>query len=219
MKIFIAGAHGTIGKKLVKILSDKGHQVKAMIRDSSQSDEMKKLGAEPVLADLEHDRDFPLSGIDVVYFCAGSGAATGPDKTTAVDQKGAIKLVESAYKQKVFKFILLSSLGADDPSKGPEGLQHYLKAKHEADKELKFSGLAFTILRPGRLTNEPGSGKITAKELLDNNERSRSISREDVAQTMAACLENHHTENKVFELVSGDTSIEKALADIPMARR
>ena len=219
MKIFIAGAHGTTGQKLVKILSAKGHQVKAMIRDSSQADEMKKLGAEPVVGDLEQDKDFPLNGIEVVYFCAGSGAKTGPEKTTAVDQQGAIKLVESAYKQKVFKFIMLSSLGADDPRKGPEGLQHYLKAKHEADKELKFSGLAYTILRPGALTNEPGTGKITAKELLDSNERSRSISREDVAHTLAACLDHRHTENKVFELVGGETPIDEALIDLPLAPR
>ncbi|WP_017731108.1 SDR family oxidoreductase [Nafulsella turpanensis] len=219
MKIFIAGAHGTTGQKLVKILSEKGHQVKAMIRDSSQEDEMKQLGAEPVIADLEKDKDFPLNGIEVVYFCAGSGAATGPDKTTAVDEKGAIKLVESAYKHKVFKFIMLSSLGADDPKKGPENLQHYLKAKHEADKELKFSGLAYTILRPGRLTNEPGTGKITAKELLDSSERGRSISREDVARTLAACIDHRHTENKVFELVSGETPIDKALMDLPLVQR
>jgi uncharacterized protein YbjT (DUF2867 family) len=219
MKIFVAGAHGKVGQKLVKILSEKGHTVKAMIRDNSQADEMKKLGGEPVVADLENDKDFPLEGIDAVYFCAGSGAQTGPDKTVAVDQKGAIKLVESAYKHKVFKFIMLSSMGADDPKQGPDELQTYLKAKHEADKELKFSGLAYTVLRPGALTDEAGTGKILAKEKLEKEEKEKgSISREDVASTLAACLDHRHTENKVFELINGDTPIDKALIDLPLTQ-
>lgn len=219
MKIFIAGAHGNVGKKLVKILTDKGHQVKAMIREEAQSEEMKKLGAEPVVADLENDKEFPLNGIDVVYFCAGSGAKTGPEKTIEVDQKGAVKLVNSAYQNKVYKFIMLSSLGSDDPKKGPEKLQHYLKAKHEADKELKFSGLAYTILRPATLTDDAGTGKITAKEKLDENEKKNArISREDVAQALAACLDHRHTENKVFELVSGNTPIHDALINLPLTK-
>ena len=219
MKIFIAGAHGNIGKKLVRILAKKGHQVKAMIRDQAQSDEMKELGAEPVVADLEKDRDFPLDGIEVVYFCAGSGGHTGPDKTLEVDQKGAVKLVESAYKHKVYKFIMVSSLGADDPKQGPESLQHYLRAKHEADKELKYSGLAYTIIRPGGLTDEPGTGKITAREKLEEKEKqNNSISREDVAATLAACLEHRHTENKVFEVISGNTPIDDALINLPLTQ-
>ena len=219
MKIFVAGAHGKVGQKLVKILSEKGHTVKAMIRDNSQADEMKKLGGEPVVADLEKDKDFPLDGIDVVYFCAGSGAQTGPEKTMEVDQKGAIKLVESAYKHKVFKFIMVSSMGADDPKTGPDELQTYLKAKHEADKELKFSGLAYTILRPGHLTDDQGSGKILAKERLEKEEKEGgSISREDVARTLAACLDHRHTENKVFELVNGDTPIDEALVNLPLTQ-
>lgn len=219
MKIFIAGAHGKVGQKLVKILAKKGHEVKAMIRDDSQSDEIKQLGAEPVVANLENDKDFPLEGIEAVYFCAGSGAQTGPDKTIEVDQKGAIKLVESAYKHKVYKFIMLSSLGANDPKQGPEQLQTYLKAKHEADKELKFSGLAYTILRPGALTDKAGTGKITAAEQLDEEEKKEgSITRDDVAQTLAACLDHRHTENKVFELINGETPIDEALINLPLTQ-
>ena len=219
MKIFIAGAHGKIGRKLVKILAGKGHQVKAMIRDSAQSDEMKELGAEPIVANLEQDKDFPLDGIEVVYFCAGAGTLTNPQKTLEVDQKGAIKLVESAYKHKVYKFIMVSSVGADDPKKGPDNENNYLKAKHEADKELKYSGLAYTIIRPGSLTDEPGTGKVLAKEILEAEvKHGRSISREDVAATLAACLDHRHTENKVFELVSGDTPIDEALINLPLTQ-
>ena len=220
MKLFIAGAHGNVGKKLVEILADKGHQVKAMIRNEDQSSEMRELGAEPVVADLEKDTDFPLEGIEVVFFCAGSGAQTGPDKTIEVDQKGAIKLVESAHKHKVGKFIMISSIGADDPKQGPEELQTYLKAKQEADKELKYSGLAYTIIRPGALTNEPGTGKITAKEKLDQKEKEKGrISREDVAQILAACLDLRYTENKVFEVINGNTPIREALVNLPLGQQ
>lgn len=219
MKIFVAGSHGKVGQKLVKILADEGHEVKAMIRDESQADEMRQLGGEPVVANLAEDKDFPLDGIDTVYFCAGSGGHTGPDKTIEVDQKGAIKLVESAYKHKVYKFIMVSSIGADDPKKGPEELQTYLKAKHEADKELKYSGLAYTIIRPGALTDEAGTGKITAKEKLEDKEKQEgSISREDVARTLAACLDHRHTENKVFEIINGETPIDEALVNLPLTQ-
>lgn len=214
MKILVAGSHGKVGHHLVKLLNEKGHEVRAMIRSSDQSEEMRKLGAEPVVADLEKDKFFPLEGINAVFFVAGSGADTGEDKTKAVDEKGAIKLIEDAYKHKVQRFIMLSSVGADDPRKGPDELKTYLKAKHEADKELKYSGILYTILRANTLSDEKGTGKITATEKLGSYEG--SISREDVARTLVACLDIRHTENKVFEVNSGETPIEKALVDLPL---
>lgn len=214
MKILVAGSHGKVGHHLVKLLSEKGHEVRAMIRDADQSEEMRKLGAEPVVADLEKDKFFPLEGINAVFFVAGSGASTGDDKTEAVDKKGAIKLIEDAYKHKVQRFIMLSSVGADDPRKGPEELKPYLEAKHEADKELKYSGILFTIIRANKLSDEKGTGKITAGEKLESYEG--SISREDVARTMVACLDIRHTENKVFELNSGKTPIEEVLVNLPL---
>lgn len=214
MKVLIAGSHGKVGHHLVKILSNKGHDVRAMIRDAGQSDEMRQLGAKPVVADLEKDKFFPLEGIDAVFFVAGSGAGTGEEKTEAVDKKGAIKLIEDAYKHKVQRFIMLSSVGADDPRKGPDELKKYLEAKHEADKELKYSGILFTILRANKLTDEAGTGKVTAAEKLDSY--SGSIPREDVAQALAACLDIRHTENKVFEISGGNTPIERALIDLPL---
>ena len=152
----------------MKILNEKGHEVRAMIRDASQAEEMRKLGSEPVVADLEKDKFFPLEGVDAVYFVAGSGAGTGEDKTKAVDEKGAIKLVEDAYRHKVQRFIMLSSVGADDPKKGPDELQPYLKAKHEADKELKYSGILYTVVRANNLSDEPGTGKVQAGEKLES---------------------------------------------------
>lgn len=214
MKILVAGSHGKVGHHLVKILKEKGHEVHAMIRDASQSEEMRKLGAEPVVADLEKDKTFPLEGVNAVFFVAGSGGGTSSDKTVAVDKNGAIKLIEDAYKHRVQRFILLSSVGADDPRKGPEELKTYLEAKHEADKELKFSGILYTILRANKLSDEKGTGKIAAGEKLQSYEG--SIPREDVARTMVACLDIRHTENKVFEVNSGDTPIEEVLHNLPL---
>ncbi|EMR03804.1 SDR family oxidoreductase [Cesiribacter andamanensis] len=214
MKILVAGSHGKVGHHLVKMLSQKGHEVLAMIRDSSQADEMQQLGSKPVVADLEKDKTFPLEGVNAVFFVACSGPDTGEDKTRAVDEKGAIKLIEDAYKHKVQRFIMLSSIGADDPRKGPSDLKPYLEAKHQADKELKFSGILFTILRASRLTNDAGTGKIRVADKLENHDG--SISREDVAKTMVACLDIRHTENKVFELTSGDSPIADALVNLPL---
>ncbi|WP_225000236.1 SDR family oxidoreductase [Cesiribacter sp. SM1] len=214
MKILVAGSHGKVGHHLVQMLSEKGHEVRAMIRDSSQSEEMRKLGAEPVVADLEKDKFFPLEGINAVYFVAGSGAGTGADKTEAVDKKGAIKLIEDAYKHKVQRFIMLSSVGADDPRKGPDELKTYLEAKHEADKELKYSGILYTIIRANNLSDDKGTGKVTATEKLDSYEG--SVPREDVARALVACLDIRHTENKVFELTSGNTPIDQALVNLPL---
>jgi uncharacterized protein YbjT (DUF2867 family) len=214
MKILVAGSHGKVGHHLVKMLLEKGHEVHAMIRDNSQADEMKQLGTKPVVADLEKDKTFPLEGVNAVFFVAGSGPDTGNDKTKAVDEKGAIKLIEDAYKHKVQRFIMLSSVGADDPRHAPSELKPYLEAKHQADKELKFSGILFTILRANKLSDEPGNGKIRVSDKLESHEG--SISREDVAHAMAACLEIRHTENKVFELTGGDTPIEEALVNLPL---
>lgn len=214
MKILVAGSHGKVGHHLVQILNEKGHEVRAMIRDSSQAEEMRKIGAEPVVADLEKDKFFPLEGINAVFFVAGSGAGTGDDKTEAVDKKGAIKLIEDAYKHRVQRFIMLSSVGADDPRKGPDELKTYLEAKHEADKELKYSGILYTILRANKLSDEKGTGKIEAREKLESYEG--SVPREDVARAMAACLDIRHTENKVFEVSSGKTPIEEALVNLPL---
>jgi uncharacterized protein YbjT (DUF2867 family) len=216
MKVLLAGSHGKVGQILVKKLVEKGHEVKAMIRDKDQKDEMKKLGAEPVISDLEKDTEFPLEHIDVVMFAAGSGPDTSDEKTVAVDQKGAIKLIEAAYRSKVQRFVMLSSVGAHDPNAGPDKMHTYLKAKHEADKELKFSSLLYTVIRPVQLTDDKGTGKVCAAIELEN--RKAKIPREDVAEVMAACLDHAHTENKVFELSSGSTPIHEALVNLPLSQ-
>jgi uncharacterized protein YbjT (DUF2867 family) len=128
-----------------------------------------------------------------------------------MDYGGAVKLVEAAKKHGVRRYLMLSSMGAGDPQAGSEAMQPYLFAKARADERLQGSGLDFTIIRPGGLTNEEGTGRIEAAEALG---RRGEISRDDVARTLAAALEAENTYRKTFEILAGDTPIREALERI-----
>ncbi len=212
MNVLIVGAHGQIGQHIVSLLDKSEHHAKAMIRDESQAPELEKLGAETVVADLEQDFSHALKGCDAVIFTAGSGGHTGPEKTEAVDRQGAMKMVEVAEKQNMDRFILVSSMNADTPDNGPEQMKHYFKAKGDADHKLQSSHLNYTILRPGRLLNEPATGTVTAAEHIDD--RSNGIPRADVAQVAVSSLDLENTYHRTFEILSGDVPIDEALKKV-----
>lgn len=216
MRVLIAGAHGKIGQQLVRQMTDSIHQSRAMVRDPDQTPAMEQLGAdEVVIGNLEQDCTSALVGCDAVVFTAGSGPDTGPEKTVAVDEKGAMRLIDSAKAAEVKRFVLLSSMGAGDPQQGPEKLRSYLDAKHNADEHLRNSGLAYTIVRPGPLTQEPATGKVEVAEKLG---RSGGIPRQDVAQVLLESLDHSNTENCVFEVLSGDVRVPEALEALPGVR-
>lgn len=127
--------------------------------------------------------DKAVDNMEAIIFAAGSGPKTGPDKTTAVDKNGAIKLVDDAKKKGIERFVMLSSVGSDHPEQAQEEMRHYLEAKHDADGHLKASGLTYTIVRPVALTNEQAIGKIFADEKVDHT--NKSIPRTDVAAVLA----------------------------------
>lgn len=209
MNILIAGANGKIGRHLVRLLADGPHHVRAMIRDRGQADALESLGAETVLADLEEDVTAAVEGCDMVVFSAGSGPHTGPDKTIDVDRNGAMALIDAAAGHHVRRFIMVSAMRTRTPDAAPEKLRHYLAAKKDADDHLQASGLPYTIVRPGRLTNEPGTGRIhAALEEVDHAE----IPREDVARALAAMVDADNTVNREISLVGGTTPIEAAIA-------
>ncbi|HET7657706.1 MAG TPA: SDR family oxidoreductase [Bacillales bacterium] len=210
MKVLVIGANGNIGKLLVSKLSKSEHKVRAMIRDESQREELEKRGGEVVIADLEKDFDHAFEGCNAVIFTAGSGAHTGPDKTELVDRQGAMKAVDLAKKHKIERFLIVSSMNADTPDNGPESMEHYYRAKGDADEHLLQSGLNYTIVRPGRLTNEHGKGSIVAEEKIEDRGE-REIPREDVANVMINALDNENTYHRIFEVLSGDQPIDKAL--------
>ncbi|WP_050182966.1 SDR family oxidoreductase [Domibacillus robiginosus] len=213
MHVLVIGAAGTTGRLVVQSLAENiQHHVKAMVRKTDQMAEMEQLGARPVLADLEQDFSYAMNDVNAVIFAAGSGSSTGPEKTTSVDRNGAIKAIDLAVSHGINRFVMLSSMGADRPDAGPELMQHYLQAKHDADAHLMKSGLTYTIIRPGALTNEAGSGKIDAAPQLAD--RTKSIARADVAGVLVQSLLAHETESRIFEIIEGDVPIAEALKKI-----
>lgn len=212
MHVFIAGANGQIGQHLLQEMANSDHEARALIRHLDQGPELQQLGAtETVLGDLEKDCSEAVRGCDTVIFTAGSGPHTGPDKTISVDQDAAIRLIDSAKATGVKHFIMVSSMGAEDPDKGPEKLRHYLEAKHNADEHLKKSGLHYTIVRPGQLTNDEGTGKVSVSA---EHQGVGKIPRQDVARVLLAALEANTPADRIFYVVSGDTPVDQALAQL-----
>lgn len=202
--ILIAGAHGTTGKIIVDTLKNMdGYTPVAMVRKQDQKNDFEQQNVSAVLADLEEDVSHALKNIDKVIFAAGSGGK----KVVAVDQEGAKRLIDAAKTSNAKKFVMLSSMGADDPSQN-EDLQDYLKAKQNADNYLMKSGLSYSIVRPGALTNDNGTGTIELKQKFDKQGK---ITRADVAKTLVSALEDDVRPNQVFEILGGDTAINKAL--------
>ena len=175
---------------------------------------MEADGAEPVLVDLEAEEveggiGRAVDGCDAIVFAAGAGPGSGEARKETMDYGGAAKLVEAAEGLGVRRYLMLSAMGASDPEGGSEGMRPYLRAKARADERLKESGLDYTIIRPGGLTEDEGTGNIEAAESLG---RRGEIPREDVARTFADALEDENTYEKTFEILSGDTPIPEALA-------
>lgn len=207
MKVLVAGANGHTGRLLIQYLKEDGHEPYGLIRKEEQKSTVEKLGGTPVLADLTKDVGYAVKGMDAVMFAAGSGSSTGADQTEAVDRDGAINLAKATENLGIKKYVMLSSIAAGEPERGPEGLQHYLKMKGEADDYLKTTELDYTIVRPGGLTNEESTSKIEVGETVDRG----TIPRADVAKTMIAALQEPNAYHKTFEMISGDTQIEEAL--------
>ena len=206
MKVLVAGSHGQVGQHVTELLSESEHRVRGMVRDESQVADVEALGAEAVVADLKDDVAHAIRGCDAVVFAAGSGG----DDVWGVDRDGAINLIEAAEAHDVNRFVMLSSINADTPEESPEELRDYLKAKAEADERLRNGDLTETIVRPGPLTNESGTGRIRTGADL---ERDGDISRVDVAKTLIAALSMDSTEGVTFEVLSGEQPIEDALRD------
>lgn len=207
MKVLVIGANGQVGHQLVEKLKDKGHQPVAMVRKEEQVEQFKEKGIDTVLGDLQKDFSHAFEDVDSVVFAAGSGGDTGADMTVLIDQEGAIESVDNAEKAGVKHFVMLSSMGADAP-KDADQMQHYLYAKHRADEHLKASGLDFTILRPGMLTNDSGTGKV---RLFEGGTEIAEIPREDVANVLAHIVDTNKPEGKTYYLHEGDTPVEDTL--------
>ena len=213
MNVFVAGGHGKIGLRLLRLVAARGDQARGLIRKSEQAPDLEAVGAEPVVADWEAGVDItPLvAGADAVVFAAGAGPGSGPERKRTVDYGGAVKLIEAAKANDVSRYVIVSSMGADDPLSAPEQMRPYQEAKAAADEALRDSGLDFTIVRPGGLTDDPGTGLVDAAPSLG---RRGSIPRDDVAAFLLAVLDTPSTISMTFELLSGDTPIDKAVRSL-----
>ena len=208
-KILLIGANGKIGQLLTRLLIKEDLPFRVMVRTPEQVQAFNELGVEAVLGDLESDFSTAFEDCGKVVFCAGSGGATGADKTLLVDLWGAIKAVNYAKAKGLEHFVMISSMNAADPDNGPAAIKHYLVAKFAADEYLKNSGLPYSILRPARLTDEPGTGKVSTNRPTDPNER--IISRADVATAALYCLMNSSSKGLILDLRKGQTPVEEAL--------
>ena len=209
MKVLIIGANGNTATRVVKLLRDGPHDPLAMIRDPRQRAGFDELGVPTVLADLEYPIDHAVAGCDAVIFAAGSGGHTGKDKTVLVDHIGAIRAIVTAQVQGACRFIMLSAVDADVNS--TSSVSHYHKAKAHADNHLRETNLDWTIIAPGGLTDDPGSGRVVVSESLHG---SGHTSRDNLAVALVACLDHANTVGKSFSLLDGDDLIEDALRNV-----
>ena len=212
----MAGGHGKIGLRLLRLLHQNGHRGRGLIRSQDQATALRSAGGKPVIADLESvdvpDLSIAVQGAGAVVFAAGAGAGSGEERKRTMDYEGAVKLIEAAQHAGIRRYVIVSAMGAADPqAAGAEGVfAVYLQAKHDADKALKASGLDFTIVRPGMLTDDPGTGRVSVGERLDRGE----VSRDDVAGVLLAVLVADNTIGKDFDLVAGDTPVAEAVASL-----
>ncbi|MFF7247408.1 SDR family oxidoreductase [Embleya sp. NPDC008237] len=214
MRIVIAGGHGKIALRLERLLAERGHTVVGLIRNPDHANDLVAAGAEPVVCDLERapveEVVEHLVGADAVVFAAGAGPDGTRERTMTVDYGGAVLLADAAEDAGVRRYVIVSSMGASTrpPADTDPDFALYLKAKGEADEDLSSRGaLDLTILRPGRLTDDPGTGLIA----LSEREGRGAIRRDDVAAILAELVTRPGTIGKTLEAVGGDVPVAEAV--------
>jgi uncharacterized protein YbjT (DUF2867 family) len=211
MDIVIAGAHGKIARRLARLLVARGDRVRGLIRNPDHADDLRGDGSEPVLLDLEAAAPDQVAeavaGADAVVFAAGAGPGSGPERKLTVDRDGAIKLLDAARAADVPRYVIISSVGAEDPPDDDDVFSVYLRAKAEADRALAASDRAWTIVRPGFLTDDPGTGRVR----IQTDPIRDQVTRDDVAGVLAAALTEPRSARLTIYVVGGEDPIEQAL--------
>ena len=220
MRIVLAGAHGQIARRLGRLLSGRGDTVVGIVRNPAHESDVVADGVEPVVLDLESasvDEVAPvLGGADAVVFAAGAGPGSGVARKDTVDRAAAVLLADAAERAGVRRYLLVSSMGVDLVADGatPEGVDEiftaYLRAKLAAEEDLRArEGLSVVILRPGGLTDDPGTGRVTLAPSVDRG----SVPRDDVAAVLVALLDGRPGDT-VLEVVGGPTPVADAVAAV-----
>ncbi|KIQ66763.1 NAD-dependent dehydratase [Kitasatospora griseola] len=215
MRIVIAGGHGRIALRLERLLGARGDEVAGIVRRPEQAGELLAAGAEPVVCDLESatvaEVAGHLEGADAAVFAAGAGAGSGAARKETVDRGACVLFADAAEAAGVRRFVVVSSMGADrEPPAGTDPVfAAYLRAKAAADADVRSRpGLDWTILRPGSLTDEPGTGRVTLAATTGRGE----VSRDDVAAVLAALLDEPRTAGLTLELVGGNSPVDEAVS-------
>jgi len=213
-RIAIVGGHGKIARLLIPLLVDAGHQPVALVRNPDYSAELEALGAEVGILDIEQDGADAFakafSGADAVVFAAGGGPDGNIERKRTVDLEGSLKSIDGAQTAGITRFVQISAIAVDQPISADAGevWKAYVEAKRDADIALRASDLDWTIIRPGGLTDEAPTGLV---ELAETVERAQ-IPRADVAAVIAAAVDEPATINRQWELTSGETPIDDAIA-------
>ncbi|QDZ14054.1 SDR family oxidoreductase [Humibacter ginsenosidimutans] len=218
-RVAIIGAHGRVAQQLMRLLYDDGDDFVGVVRSEDHADDIYRFGGEGVLLDIEHAEPEQLAhaieGCDAVVFAAGAGPDSGPARKATVDYGGSVKSQRAAELAGIKRFVQVSAMGVDDQvaDDATESWRAYVDAKRDADIALRGSGLDWTILRPGALTLDDGTGLIEAGERVARG----SIPREDVAHVIVTTLRDEATVGIQFEFVSGATPIDDAVRAVAEA--
>ena len=214
MHVVTFGGHGRIARQLTPLLVDRGDTVTAVVRNPDHLEDVTLDGALGVVLDLETADSPALDGLveeaDAVVFAAGAGPGSGAERKRTLDLGGAVKAVDACARVGTRRFVMISAMGTDDPPQDDEVFSVYLRAKADADAHLRQAGLDHTIVRPGRLSDGPGEGAVQIARHVEPGE----VPRLDVAYVLAAVLHEPATAGRTFELVSGDTPVQEAVANV-----
>jgi uncharacterized protein YbjT (DUF2867 family) len=212
--VVIAGAHGKVARRLARLLVGAGDRVRGLIRNPDHSADLRADGSEPIVCDIESASDeeiaAAIAGADVAVFAAGAGSGSGPERKLTIDRDGAIKLLRACAEADVERYVMISSIGAENPPDGDDTFSVYLRAKAEADAALQASDRAWTIVRPVFLNDEHGSGRVQiATEPLQGK-----VPRDDVAAVLAALVHEPRAVRVILYVSAGDTRIDEALENV-----
>ncbi|MGW8379199.1 NAD(P)H-binding protein [Streptomyces sp. ODS28] len=220
MRTVIAGGHGQIALRLERLLAGRGDEVAGIIRRPEQASDLLAAGAEPVVCDLEsasvEEVAKHLEGADAAVFAAGAGPGSGAGRKETVDRDAALLFADAAQRAGVRRFLVVSAMNADAHLEGtPEGMDPvfatYLRAKGAADDAVRArDDLDWTVLRPGRLTDDTGTGLVRLGERTGRDE----VTRDDVAAVLVALLDAPGTAGRTLEMIGGGTPIQEAVAAV-----
>jgi nucleoside-diphosphate-sugar epimerase len=214
MVVAIAGAHGNIAMRLTKLLVGGGDTVIGLVRNPDHAEAVARQGASPAVCDLEQasvqEIADAIAGADAAVFAAGAGPGSGGARKLTMDRDGAIKLLEAATEVGASRFLIISSVGAENPPTGDDVFNVYLQAKAEADRAVQASDREWTVVRPGRLTDDPGTSRVR----IEPTPFRGSVPRDDVAAVLARLVHESRASRRILYVNAGEEPVDQALRKV-----